>query len=228
MEILINHQLPPVSETLFIPLAARAQEFQRKHPVILDPKSLEILQKVNLEGKISDGGDIASHGILARTRIMDEEAGKLLSQDANAVIINLGAGLDTRINRLDNGVLRWYDVDLPEVIELRKRFFSENDRITFIPASVLDETWTEAIHVPPHCPVIIIAEGLLMYFTEEEVAAILALLYRRFPGAHMLFDVIHSYFINKGISSAFLWGIDQAKQIERLHTSITLLQSWST
>jgi O-methyltransferase involved in polyketide biosynthesis len=75
--------------------------------------------------------------------------------------------------------------------------------------------------------VIIIAEGLLMYFTKEEVSQILALLSRRFPGAHMFFDIVHSYFINKKISSTFLWGINQAKDIEKLNSNIELIQSWS-
>lgn len=43
----------------------------------------------------------------------------------------------------------------------------------------------------------------------------------------MFFDVVHSYFINKKISSTFLWGIDKAKDIEKLNSSIELIQSWS-
>ncbi len=219
--------LPPISETLFIPLAARAAETVRDNPVFSDEKSAEILKTMNLEDKITDGGQISTLGILARTRIIDDEVRRIVSQSSNAVIINLGAGLDTRLARMDNSIFKWYDLDLPDVIQLRRRFFSENERIRFISKSVLDPAWTEEISLPDDSTVIIIAEGLLMYFTEEEVSQILTLLANRFPGAHMFFDIVHSYFINKKISSTFLWGIDSAKEIEKLHSGIELIQSWS-
>lgn len=123
--------------------------------------------------------------------------------------------------------MKWYDLDFPDVIRFRSQFFSENERVQSIPKSVLDTTWTEQIHPHENSMVIIIAEGLLMYFAEEDVSQILTLLANQFPEAHMFFDVVHSYFINKKISSTFLWGIDQAKDIEKLHPSVELIQSWS-
>lgn len=219
--------LLPISETLFIPLVARATETARDNPIISDTKSVEILRTMNLEDKITDGGSISTLGILSRTKIIDDEVNRILSQNANATIINLGAGLDTRITRVDNGLLKWYDLDLPDAIRVRSQFFSENERDQAIPKSVLDTTWTEQIHPYENSRVIIIAEGLLMYFMEEDVSKILALLANHYPGSHMFFDVVHSYFINKKISSTFLWGIDQAKDIEKLHSSVELIQSWS-
>lgn len=188
---------------------------------------MEILKTINVENKITNGGLISTLGILARTKIIDEEVSKILSQNAAATIINLGAGLDTRIKRVDNGLLKWYDLDLPDVIQFRRRFFSECEHIQFIAKSVLDPTWPEQINVSENSTVIIIAEGLLMYFTEDDVSHILTLLSERYPGAHMLFDVVHSYFVGKKISSTFLWGIDEAKDIKRLNSSIELVQSWS-
>jgi O-methyltransferase involved in polyketide biosynthesis len=32
------------------------------------------------------------------------------------LVVNLGAGLDTRFYRLDNGTITWIDIDLPEVV----------------------------------------------------------------------------------------------------------------
>jgi O-methyltransferase involved in polyketide biosynthesis len=227
METKNSGNLLPISETLFIPLLARATETARDNPIISDRKSVEILKTMNLEDKITDGGQISTLGILARTKIIDDEVGHILSRNANATIINLGAGLDTRITRIDNCLLKWYDLDLPDVIRFRSRFFSESKHVQFIPKSVLDTTWTEQINISENSTVIVIAEGLLMYFSKEDISKILALLSKQFPGAHMFFDVVHSYFINKKISSTFLWGIDQAKDIEKLNPSIKLIQSWS-
>lgn len=227
METINSNNLLPISETLFIPLVARAKESARDNPIISDKKSVEILNTMKLEDKITDGGTISTLGILSRTKIIDDEVKGILSQDANTMIINLGAGLDTRITRVDNGLLKWYDLDLPDVIQFRRQFFSEDERIQTIPKSVLDTTWMEEIHPYKNGRVIIIAEGLLMYFPKEDVSKILALLANHFPGADMFFDVVHSYFINKKISSTFLWGVDNAKDIKKLHPAVELVQSWS-
>ncbi|NLC69300.1 MAG: class I SAM-dependent methyltransferase [Clostridiaceae bacterium] len=223
-----SNNMPPVSETLLIPLVARAKEMARNNPIISDKKSMEIISKIDTTGKVIDGGEISTHGILARTKIIDDEVKNILSKNPDTTIINLGAGLDTRICRVYNGILKWYDLDLPEVISIRRQFFTENERIRFISKSVLDAAWVNEINTSESSNIVIIAEGLLMYFTEENVAFVLDILSKHFAGAHMFFDVVHTFFINKKISSTFLWGIEQAKDIEKLNARVKLIRSWST
>ena len=67
-----------------------------------------------------------------------------------------------------------------------------------------------------------------MYFSEQDVRQIFYLLDKHFKGAHMYFDVVHSYFMGKGISSTFLWGLDKAEDIEKICPSIQLIHAWST
>lgn len=219
-------KIQKISETLFIPLVARAGEISRKDSIIQDIKAVEFLNKVDTSGLIVDGGSISTLGILARTKVIDEEVQKVLSSCMNAVIINLGAGLDTRYDRISSQKVKWYDLDLPEVIELRKKFV-ENKSIHFIEKSVLDESWTSDIKVTEHDKVIIIAEGLLMYFNEADVRKIFHMITVSFPNAHIFFDVVHTFFVNKKISSKFLWGIDKATDLESLDSHIKLVQSWS-
>ena len=153
---------------------------------------------------------------------------RFLQQNPKGKVINIGAGLDTRFTRVDNGELKWFDLDMPEVIKLREKFFSESDRVKFISKSVLDSSWVDDIGISPEEPVLIIAEGILMYLKEEDVKRVFSILAGSFPGAEMYFDVVHTYFVDKGVSSDFVWGIDTAKQIENLHESIKLVESWST
>ncbi len=228
MQTTNSNDMLPISETLFIPLAARAAEMARDNPIISDRKSVEIISKIDTGNKVINGGEISTLGILARTKVIDDEVKNILAKNPDATIINLGAGLDTRICRVDNGILKWYDLDLPEVVSIRSRFFSENERVRFIAKSVLDASWVSEINTSASSNIIIIAEGLLMYFSEDDVALILDLLSKHFAGAHMFFDVVHSFFINKKISSTFLWGIDQAKDIEKLNARVKVIQAWST
>lgn len=228
MQTIKLSSLPAVSKTLLIPLAARAKETGAPSPAIRDDRSVEILAQINTEGTIIDGGNMSTHGILARTKTIDESVGKLLQQHPDSIVINLGAGLDTRFDRLDNGKLHWYDLDLPEVIQLRQRFFAPNDRVHSIAKSVMDFSWVSDIPVALGQSVIIILEGLLMYFPRQDVAQILNQISAQFAGAHIFFDVVHSFFEGKGISNTFLWGLDNAKDIEQLAKKLRLVESWST
>lgn len=224
----INEIQPSVAETLYIPLAARATETKQDNPVVSDIKAVEIINQLDISNKIIDGGEISTLGILARTKVIDEEVGKKLAFNPNTTVINLGAGLDTRIFRLDNGILKWYDLDLPEVITLRSRFIEKNERIHFISKSILDTSWVYDIDTSGNSNVIIIAEGLLMYFAEEDVYQIFHCLSKHFANADMYFDVVHSYFVGKKISNDFLWGLDRATDIEKIDNHIKLVDSWST
>lgn len=219
-------ELSEVSKTLFIPLAVRAKETLGKNPIFIDKMAVDILNQCDIRDTTIYGGEISTHGILARTKVIDEGVRTILHKKPHAIVINLGAGLDTRFFRVDNGTVEWYDLDLTEVISLRKQFITENQRLHFIAKSVLDKTWTKDINYTPEDTVIIIAEGLLMYFSQSEVKEILGILTSSFKEADVFFDVVHRFFVGKKISSDFLWGIDRASQIHDLNQEITILQSF--
>ncbi len=223
-----TNELSALSKTLFIPLSVRAAETASRAPVVVDEMAVAILRQCDTAGMVVDGGGIAAHGILARTQVMDAETKRFLSEHPRAIVVNLGAGLDTRFFRLDDGAVRWYDLDLPEVIALRKRFLDENGRLRFLSSSVLDDAWTREITREASDAVLIIAEGLLMYFSESDVREILRLLTAAFQGAEMLLDVVHPYFVGKKISSDFLWGVAEPKEIEAFAPGARILRAWST
>ena len=216
-----------VSKTLFIPLAARANELKQNNPVVRDEKAAEIASLTDLGDYVVDGGEIATLGILARTRVIDDTLEALLAGKPDLTLLSLGVGLDTRISRMDNGRIQSYELDLPEVIALRREYFEETERIHFIAASALDEVWVRHLEGISPNKMLILAEGLLMYFTVEEVKRLFHMLAKYFPGAHMLFDVVHSFFVGKGISHPFLWGLDKAQHIEGLNPHIRLIKAWS-
>lgn len=178
--------------------------------------------------RVQTAVSILQQFVMSMTPNEVDKTQRFLQQNPKGKVINIGAGLDTRFTRVDNGELKWFDLDMPEVIKLREKFFSESDRVKFISKSVLDSSWVDDIGISPEEPVLIIAEGILMYLKEEDVKRVFSILAGSFPGAEMYFDVVHTYFVGKGVSSDFVWGIDTAKQIENLHESIKLVESWST
>lgn len=226
-KIKIDFTKNSVSETLLIPLIVKAKETKRNDAIISDAKAVEILNMLEIVASNYDGGSIAHHGILTRTDVLDKSVKAFLHDYPDGIVINLGAGLDTRITRVDNGKVRWFDVDLLDVIEIRKKFFEETERLRFIPKSVLDESWVNDIIWDKDDAILIIAEGLLMYFKEDELKTIFRIIIESFPTAIMYFDVVHSFFVGKGISSKFTWGIEKARDVEKIDSRIKLVKSWS-
>ena len=84
--------LPAIAQTLCIPLAARAKESSRPAPLLSDRKAEKLFAQLDLSGIITDGGEISTLGILARSNIIDQEIAKLISVSQRTVVINLGRG----------------------------------------------------------------------------------------------------------------------------------------
>ncbi len=119
--------LGDVQETALIPLAIRANETERKMARIHDDKAVEIIRELDVDTEKLNR--FFSHeGVIARTILFDETVKKLLRKYPDAVCINIGCGLDNRFSRVDNGKIRWFNVDLPDSIEMRKKFFYETER----------------------------------------------------------------------------------------------------
>ena len=216
-----------VSITLFIPLCPKASETKRKNPLIIDNKAVEIIDKLDFDTK-PYLQKRAYHSAIVRTYLIDNGVKKFIQENPTCVIINLGCGLDTRISRVDNGQLKWFDLDLPEVIELRKKFFKENDRIKFIAKSVTDYSWFDDIKILDNEKVLIIAEGLFPYFQESQIKMIFHNLINSFPDSEMYLTVLHKFLIGKEITkgTVFSWGIEDAIEIEKIDNRIELLETW--
>jgi O-methyltransferase involved in polyketide biosynthesis len=216
-----------VSITLFIPLCPKAFETKRKNPLIIDNKAVEIIDKLNFDTK-PYLQKRAYHSAIVRTYLIDNGVQKFIQENPTGVIINLGCGLDTRISRVDNGQIKWFDLDLPEVIELRKKFFKENERIKFIAKSVTDYSWIDDLKIIENEKILIIAEGLFPYFNENTIKEIFQNIINSFPNAEMYLTVLHTFLIGKEITkgTVFSWGIEDAIDIEKIDNRIKLIEFW--
>ena len=120
--------LSGVPETLLIPLYNRAMESQRPDAMVKDEKAVELVTKMPLD--FSRVRQIPMTELLKVMRIMftrefDRYARDFLDRHPGAVVVHLGCGLDSRFERVDNGYVEWYDLDLPEVIDLRRKYLGD-------------------------------------------------------------------------------------------------------
>ena len=151
--------LSGVAETLLIPLYSRAMESQRPDAMIKDEKAVALVTQMSLD--FSRVRQIPMNELLKVMRIMftremDRYARDFLSRHPEAVVVHIGCGLDSRFERVDNGRVEWYDLDFPDVIELRRKFIGdEGERYHLLACSVLEDAWLEAVkvHSPAPLPV---------------------------------------------------------------------------
>ena len=218
-----KHQarLGAVQETLFIPLAARARETQRKHPVLRDPGAVQLVRSIDYDAAKygrSAGGLVT----VLRTAIIDFWVRSFLAAHPAATVVELGTGLNTRFERVDNGQVHWFDLDLPDTIELRRNFFADTGRRRMIAASALDQAWLPVV-AASRAPYFFVADGVLVYLPEDQVMTMLARIAERFPGAlialdtypRRTFDQQHQLAARKGIDARWAWSCDDPRSLER-------------
>ncbi|MFX1329520.1 MAG: class I SAM-dependent methyltransferase [Promethearchaeota archaeon] len=181
-----------VQETMLGPLWARAK-YSQKYPEILDDKkSSEIIKKISYDfTKLKDYlGEWRGIGLLVRAKNFDDAVIKYIEKFPKATVINIGAGLDTTFYRVDNGSIKWYDLDLPDAIEFRRKCLPESNRSSYISKSALDYSWFDDIEFTPEKGIFIIAGGFIYYFQESQISALFDALAKKFPGGELIFDCV--------------------------------------
>lgn len=108
-----------VPETMIQTLYARAKESEKRNSKIQDTMAVEIVAKLDYDFSNADKDKAMSYGVVARTIVLDELVEKYLSSHPDTVVINIASGLDTRCYRMNGKYLRWYNIDLPETMQIR-------------------------------------------------------------------------------------------------------------
>ncbi len=224
-----------VAETLFIPLYVRAIETQRPDALIKDDKAVALVKRLNYDfsrAKLQAHDQVA---VALRLREFDRHTRDFLARCPEAVVVHLGCGLDTRFERVDNGQVEWYDLDLSEVIELRRKLIGgEGARYHLLECSVFDSTWLDAVSIHRPRPFLFLAEGLLVYFEEAQIKSLVLTLQEHFPGAELVCDAMTPFMIRvdnlqlafSRISARVRWGLRHAKDLESWNEGICLLDEW--
>jgi O-methyltransferase involved in polyketide biosynthesis len=234
MKEIQNIELGSVQETLLLPLWGRAMETQKNSPKLLDTKAVSIINSIPYDfTKIAENiSKLSQISWISRSIFFDSKIKEFIAKNPNAAIINIGCGLDTTFDRVDNGSIQWFDLDLPDVINLRKKYFSETDRRHFIAKSVIDETWYNEIKKTDK--VMLLIAGVIYYFDEETVKALFNKFINTFDYVEIIFDycspkgmeIANKKVIeNSGMSkSAYLkWSIKDIYELEKWNTKIKII-----
>ncbi|MDG9713608.1 class I SAM-dependent methyltransferase [Streptomyces sp. DH10] len=179
--------LGTIQETLLIPLYGRAVENRKQEAVLRDPVAERLVAAIDYDFARFDGLPMLL-GTVLRTSLFDRWVADFLAEHPAGTVVEVGAGLNTRYERADNGRARWFDLDLPDVIELRRDFFTDTPRRTMIAASVTDEAWADTVAAHSGGPYLFAVEAVLPYLHEMDVRNVIGLLADRFPGSLLALD----------------------------------------
>jgi O-methyltransferase involved in polyketide biosynthesis len=180
-------RLGTIQETLLIPLYGRAMETRKQEAVLRDPVAEELVATIDYDFARFDGLPSLLSTVL-RTSLFDRWVAHFLSEHPHGTVVEIRTGLNTRYERSDNGRARWFDLDLPDVIELRRTFFTDTPRRTMIAASVTDVAWADTVAAHSGGPYLFAAEAVLPYLPETDVREVIGLLADRFPGSLLALD----------------------------------------
>ncbi len=215
-------ELGPVQETLLIPLLGRAKETQKDKGLIQDEKAVEIVKALDYDFSKWDKSQTLT-GATLRTRMFDRYVQSFLSAHPTGTVIEIGCGLNTRFERLDNGKALWFDLDLPDSLALRQQFFTDQPRRTMLEASVLETNWMDTVAATggPWC---FISEAVIIYLESDQAKQAITQIANRFPGAWILTDTTSQKMVNSQSThdamkymsqdSWFRWACDDPQEIE--------------
>ena len=220
-------KLTGASQALFIPLLGKAR-VSRYGDILQDPKAAEIVTQVDYDfqkdGRQSRFLDIYM-GIRAAT--LDRYAREFIAAHPDGIVLHLGCGLDARVERVGAAPKLWVDVDLPDVIEVRRQFYCEHGGYRMVAASVTAPDWLEGLDWTDG-PALVLAEGLTMYLTDGENKDLFRRFQQKFRHTDYIFDAYsvsavrwskRKNPVNK-MGAVIRWGLDDPARMETVGSGI--------
>lgn len=219
----IRPELGTVQETLLLPLLGRADFSRRQDVDFSDPEAEALIDRLDFDRRKArvHMGEAGLFAMAVRAQKMDRALLKFIAKHPDGVIVNLGAGLDTAFRRVDNGRIRWYDLDLPDSIALRRRLLPEGPRNTCIESSMFDPAWIHRIGDRSK-GVFLQVPGVFPYIPKATVRKFFIEFPPLLPGAGIIFDMVSPWsarMVNLSVNRSGMagtemtWGASDARII---------------
>ena len=186
----LHVDLSGAPQTMLATFYAKALDADLPKPILGDRWAKEIAERIDYDWSKTTITAANSPSVTTRSAHFDNWVRQFLAVHSEAVVLHLGCGLDTRFFRVAPGAgVQWYDIDYPDVAELRRQLVPSHDHCHIIAASVTDPAWLADI--PSDRPTLMIGEGLTMYLQESEGIALLRRIVDAFPSGELQFDAFN-------------------------------------
>ena len=106
----------------------------------------QLVNSIEYDYSQFDGAKMSEVGCVVRGKYFDDAIRRFILSHSHPVVVNVGCGLDTRYQRIGNDQTAvFYELDLPEVIDLRRKLIPETGEDRYIAASLLETGWMDAL-----------------------------------------------------------------------------------
>jgi methyltransferase (TIGR00027 family) len=171
----MSHVIDDVSDTALWVATYRAIESERPDALFRDPLAGRLAgEKGRRIAAGMAGTRLTEWAVVIRTCIIDGYFARLASEVD--VVLNLGAGLDTRPYRLDLPAnLRWIEVDYPHVVQHKNETLrDEKPRCLLerVPLDLADREARKKFFAGLTGRVLVLTEGVLPYLSNDEVGTL--------------------------------------------------------
>lgn len=175
-----------VNKTLYIPLFGKSL-VSKKGIILKDIKAEEIWAKEHFELKGKSKSKWLAYFLAMRAKVFDDWLTKLINKsDSSTVILHIGCGMDSRIERVGTNGHLWYDIDFEGVIQTRKKYYTETEYYKMIIGDLREKEWLQK--VPYNKNAIIILEGISMYLTPLEIIESFSAIGEHFSSVNIIMD----------------------------------------
>lgn len=221
-----NNKIKPVlngsAETMLQSFYARAMYSKNPKHKFKDAKAEEIVAKLDYDFSKAEKDAAMSSGVIARTFVLDELVSDFIQKNPDCTVVNIACGLDTRFYRMDNGRINWYNLDLPETIQVRDSLYQESGRVSTIACSILDPIWPSKVE--KRGKMLFVIEGLSMYLSKNQVGKMLEIIRDNFDNAYVIMECLCPKFVNKekveksiqSTGAVFTWGANSFEDMGEL------------
>ena len=184
----------------------RAMMAERYPKLYEDSESIRLADKIGIGHKNRNSQYTFYDRTVMMERLvaMDDRVRNFIKRYADGIVVNVGAELDTMFSRVDNGRIKWFNVDLPERIELRRKYMDTRDREINIGENISDYRWLEQISKPQDTAILFVLYDMTKYFNKEKLKEFLDAVWRIYPGAEVVFDAKNSVARHKWNRSVFM------------------------
>lgn len=174
-----------VNKTLYIPLYGKA--FVSKRGIIFeDKKAEEIWEKEGFALKGKSKSKWLAFYMGMRSAVFDKWLKHKLQEQEDAIVLHIGCGMDSRVLRVGTQNHEWYDVDFPDVIKERRKYYEESEDYHMVEGDAREEAFFEKL--PSVKEAIVVMEGLSMYLSPEELQKTLQRISTHFDKVALLMD----------------------------------------
>jgi O-methyltransferase involved in polyketide biosynthesis len=179
--------LTPVERTAFLTLYARALDSRCRRPVLFDSLADEVAGKLNYDFDAMRVRASVRCLVALRAKMLDERVRRFTTEHPDAVVVDLGAGLDDGIVRSrPPATVDWYNVDLPAVIALRDAVLPTHGQEHSVAARIGDPHWADAI--PADRPTMLVADGLTGFLSEPVIVSLFQTVTDHFRTGELAFN----------------------------------------